>query len=59
MINGDFFSVAVPDLSGGARAAADVVVADGCSANTNYYTDGLSRGTCCCSCDKEIAVKAV
>ncbi len=29
------------------------VIADGCDDNTNYYTDGLHRGTCCCSCDKK------
>ncbi len=53
MINGDFFSVAVPSFSAGTEPTDPVIIADGCETNSNYYTEGGSRGTCCCGCDKQ------
>lgn len=47
----EFIAVTVPRVVAG---ATDVSVADGCTNNSNYYTDPNDRGTCCCSCDKDI-----
>ncbi len=54
MLNGEFFTIEVPKVE---TSYADPVlspVADGCSNNSNYYTDYGSRGTCCCNCDKAV-----
>jgi hypothetical protein len=50
LMNSDFITIQVPQLD-----LSDVVpIADGCSNNTNYYTQGGSRSTCCCGCDKTV-----
>jgi len=53
MINGEVFTLSVPRLQALATSSyADTDIADGCATNTNYYTSGGSRSTCCCGCDK-------
>lgn len=52
MIKDGYFVITVPKLTYSDNQ--DAIVADGCQNNTNYYTDGNYRGTCCCSCDKDI-----
>lgn len=54
MVNGDFFSIQVPRLGTAVSDQLEPVIADGCSSNNNYYTSGISRGTCCCDCDKDV-----
>lgn len=51
MFNGDVFSLNLPVTTEYAMPVDDPI-ADGCSNNTNYFTDGIFRGTCCCGCDK-------
>jgi len=55
MFNGEMFSLNVPSLNAAATNVEEIQIADGCSNNSNYYTDNYSRGTCCCSCDKAAA----
>jgi hypothetical protein len=49
MINGENFSIQFPillEVNGGPSTAAT------CDNNTNYFTSGGQRSTCCCDCDK-------
>lgn len=53
MLTGEVFSLNIPHLPKLSAETGDIApIADGCASNSNYYTDGLSRGTCCCGCDK-------
>ena len=54
MVNGDVFTLALPQTGAMSKGFDPVVIADGCETNTNYYTSSGSRGTCCCSCDKQV-----
>lgn len=47
-MNPDVITIQVPQVD-----FSDIEpIADGCSNNTNYYTSGGQRSTCCCGCDK-------
>lgn len=43
------FSIEYPVLK---EVADSCIFANVCSSNANYFTEGASRGTCCCDCDK-------
>ena len=46
----DIFSISFPTL---VESAKGIDVGAACSSNSNYYTSGSLRDTCCCGCDKE------
>lgn len=47
-MNPDVITIQVPQFD-----FSDIEpIADGCSNNSNYYTSGGQRSTCCCGCDK-------
>ena len=55
MLQDDVFTVTIPKLDTSYADPVELPIADGCSNNSNYFTDYGSRGTCCCSCDKAAA----
>ena len=52
MIRGSKFLIEFPTILGSSDGL-DTGIADGCSSNSNYYTSGQQRSTCCCDCDKD------
>ena len=49
----DVFSIEFPILIEGEGNLAPGPIGESCTSNTNYYTSGAQRATCCCGCDKE------
>lgn len=49
----DVFSIEFPILIEGGGNLSIGPIGASCTANTNYYTSGAQRATCCCGCDKE------
>lgn len=54
MIKGDSFVIEFSDLSPlNGLSGLDPGPATPCVGNSNHYTSGTQRDTCCCSCDKD------
>lgn len=56
MISEGKFLIDFPVIStvlGASTGSLDTGFADACSSNSNYYTSGAQRSTCCCDCDKD------
>jgi hypothetical protein len=48
-MNGETFSIEFPIL---VESTDFSKIAAGCTSNSNYYTSGAQRSTCCCGCDQ-------
>jgi hypothetical protein len=49
MLLGDKFFIEFPVLI---ESDSSLEIGAGCESNSNYYTSGAQRSTCCCGCDK-------
>jgi hypothetical protein len=47
----DVFSISFPTLVNSVIGGTGI--GEACTSNSNYYTSGAQRETCCCGCDKE------
>ena len=47
----EVFSIVFPILVDGIQGGG-AVMGRACTSNSNYYTSGAQRSTCCCGCDK-------
>ncbi len=43
------FSIEFPVL---VESVDSTWIAQPCTSNSNYFTEGIERSTCCCGCDK-------
>lgn len=42
------FSIEFPVL---VESVESTLIAQACTSNSNYFTEGISRSTCCCECE--------